>query len=724
MSSPAPAPAPAPAALPPTINAISPSPQPSTSAAPPPTITPSKTPLTPYPQPPVVTPSAAPSSTTAPPPFASSPSPSFPTTLQSPVTTFPPLLSTNPSSPLPFTTFPSPSSTTNPSLPPPAITYPLPPSSNIIYPPHPSTRQPTPRSSSNTPLQPPPPPPTWTSTTAYPLPPPSHSRGGVPTMLVLGIAIGGIAILLVLSLLFTLISSQKRKRTRTRRDEESYYTPPPSPRPKDDTHGGQHNKGQQNPPDSEPNNQGQQNPTDSEPIPPQSPPPKFPSPEHSSTSLIPLLPPPPPPFTCNFGGFDTNIDSIPENPFLPTAPKIALSLSNRMFTYEELATATNGFSDANLIGQGGFGYVYRGILVDGKEVAVKQLKVESRQGEREFKAEVEIISRLHHKHLVSLVGYCISETTRMLVYEFVPNNTLEFHFHGDGRPIMDWSTRMKIALGSAKGLAYLHEDCHPKIIHRDIKAANILLDFNFEAKVADFGLAKFSYDVNTHVSTRVMGTFGYLAPEYASSGKLTDKSDVFSFGVMILELITGHKPVGSSYKEDSLADWARPLLTKALDDGNFDCLADPKLGREYDHNEMVRMVACAAACAQLSARDRPRMSQIIRALEGDVSMSDLNDSASPEHSNIHSSHENSDIHTSQHNENTEESKRMVLDSQGYGASVEYSEPSTEYGSNPFISINESCSNQPGNETLSSSSNERSDQPGNGSGKDEEEQLKV
>ncbi|MBA0764396.1 hypothetical protein Gotri_013752, partial [Gossypium trilobum] len=591
----------------------------------------------------------------------SSPSPSFPTTLPSPVTTFPPLLSTNPSSPLPFTTFPPPSSTTNPSLPPPATTFPPPPSSNIIYPPHPSTRQPTPRSSSNAPLLPPPPPPTWTSTTAYPLPPPSHSRGGVPTMLVLGITIGGIAILLVLSLLFTLISSKKRKR----RDEESYHTPPPSPRPKDDTHGGQHNQGQQNPPDPEP-------------IPPQSPPRKSPSPEHSSTSLIPLLPPPPPPFTCNFGGFDTDIDSIPENPFLPTAPKIALSFSNRMFTYEELATATNGFSDSNLIGQGGFG-------------------------------------RLHHKHLVSLVGYCISETTRMLVYEFVPNNTLEFHLHGEGRPIMDWSTRMKIALGSAKGLAYLHEDCHPKIIHRDIKAANILLDFNFEAKVADFGLAKFSYDVNTHVSTRVMGTFGYLAPEYASSGKLTDKSDVFSFGVMILELITGHKPVGSSCKDDGLADWARPLLTKALDDGSFDCFADPKLGKEYDHNEMVRMVACAAACVQLSARGRPRMSQITRALEGDVSMSDLNDSASPEHSNIHSSHENSDIDTSQHNEDTEGSKRMVLDSQGYGASGEYSEPSTEYGSNPFGSINESCSNQPGNETLSSSSNERSDQPGNGSG---------
>ncbi|XP_022860279.1 proline-rich receptor-like protein kinase PERK1 [Olea europaea var. sylvestris] len=201
--------------------------------------------------------------------------------------------------------------------------------------------------------------------------------------------------------------------------------------------------------------------------------------------------------------------------------------------------ATDGFSNANLLGQGGFGYVHRGVLPNGKKVAVKQLKSGSGQGEREFQAEVEIISRVHHKHLVSLVGYCITGTQRLLVYEFVPNNTLEFHLHGKGRPTMYWPTRLKIALGAAKGLAYLNEDCHPKIIHRYIKASNILLDFNFEAKVTDFGLAKFSSDTNTHISTRVMGTFGYLAPKYASSGKLTEKSDVFSFGVMLLELITG-----------------------------------------------------------------------------------------------------------------------------------------------------------------------------------------
>ncbi|RYQ80248.1 hypothetical protein Ahy_Scaffold1g106782 isoform H [Arachis hypogaea] len=211
-----------------------------------------------------------------------------------------------------------------------------------------------------------------------------------------------------------------------------------------------------------------------------------------------------------------------------------------------------------MIGQGGFGYVYKGVFPNGKEVAVKTLKAGSGQGEREFQAEIEIISRVHHRHLVSLVGYCIAGGQRMLVYEFIPNNTLEYHLHGKDLPTMDWPTRMRIAIGAAKGLAYLHEKHpgHPRIIHRDIKAANVLIDSSFEAKVADFGLAKLTTDNNTHVSTRVMGTFGYLAPEYASSGKLTEKSDVFSFGVMLLEIITGKRPVDlSGAMDDSLVDW-------------------------------------------------------------------------------------------------------------------------------------------------------------------------
>ncbi|CAN6320806.1 unnamed protein product [Urochloa humidicola] len=319
----------------------------------------------------------------------------------------------------------------------------------------------------------------------------------------------------------------------------------------------------------------------------------------------------------------------------------SLGFSKSSFTYEELASATGGFASANVLGQGGFGYVYKGVLPgSGTEVAVKQLKAGSGQGEREFQAEVEIISRVHHRHLVTLVGYCISGSSqRLLVYEYVPNKTLEHHLHGKGVPVMNWPTRLAIALGSAKGLAYLHEDCHPRIIHRDIKAANILLDENFEAKVADFGLAKLTTDTNTHVSTRVMGTFGYLAPEYASSGKLTDKSDVFSFGVMLLELITGKRPVDpTNYMEDSLVDWARPLLAHALSEGgNFDELLDPRLENRVDRLELERMCASAAAAVRHSAKRRPKMKQIVRALEGDASLDDLNEGVKPGQSMMFSS---------------------------------------------------------------------------------------
>lgn len=427
-------------------------------------------------------------------------------------------------------------------------------------------------------------------------------------------------------------------------------------------------------------------------IPPKvSPPPGGASrPPHSPVRAPSPQPPPPPPpgYISSSGGSGSNYSGS-ENPLPPPSPGMAFAFSKSTFTFEEMAMATDGFSDANLLGQGGFGYVHRGVLPNGKEVAIKQLKAGSGQGEREFQAEVEIISRVHHKHLVSLVGYCITGSQRMLVYEFVPNNTLEFHLYGKGRPPIDWPTRMKIALGSAKGLAYLHEDCHPKIIHRDIKAANILLDFNFEAKVADFGLAKFTSDVNTHVSTRVMGTFGYLAPEYASSGKLTDKSDVFSFGVVLLELITGRRPVDSNqtYMDDSLVEWARPLMTRALDDGKFDQLADARLRNDYDANEMARVVACAAACVRHSARRRPRMSQVVRALEGDVALSDLNEGIRPGHSTVYSSYGSSDYDTAQYNEDMKKFRKMALESKEYGSS-EYSGPTSEYGLNPSGSSSE------------------------------------
>ncbi|OIT29880.1 PREDICTED: proline-rich receptor-like protein kinase PERK9 [Nicotiana attenuata] len=319
-----------------------------------------------------------------------------------------------------------------------------------------------------------------------------------------------------------------------------------------------------------------------------------------------------------------------------------LGNSKIWFTYEELVKATNDFSAENLLGAGGFGSVYKGYLEDGRDVAVKQLDIGGRQGDREFRAEVEIISRVHHRHLVSLVGYCISESRRLLVYDYVPNNTLYFHLHAAGRPVMDWTTRVKIAVGAARGIAYLHEDCNPRIIHRDIKSSNILLDSNFEARVSDFGLAKLAQDAKTHVTTRVVGTFGYMAPEYASSGKLTEKSDVYSFGVVLLELITGRKPVDTSQPlgEESLVEWARPLFNHALDKGEFDQLADPRLERNYVATEMLQLIEAAAACVRHSAAKRPGMGQIVRAFDS-LSISDLSNGMKVGESTIYNTAEQS-----------------------------------------------------------------------------------
>uniref|UniRef100_A0A0D9WBP5 non-specific serine/threonine protein kinase n=1 Tax=Leersia perrieri TaxID=77586 RepID=A0A0D9WBP5_9ORYZ len=328
----------------------------------------------------------------------------------------------------------------------------------------------------------------------------------------------------------------------------------------------------------------------------------------------------PPGGSANVG---SSLDPSLKTDYSAGSPKLKACISDismgnsRFFTYEELYQITDGFSAHKLLGEGGFGSVYKGHLPDGKQVAVKQLKDGGGQGEREFQAEVEIISRVHHRHLVSLVGYCISNNQRLLVYDFVPNNTLHYHLHGHGRPVLDWQARITIAAGAARGIAYLHEDCHPRIIHRDIKSSNILLDDNFEAHVADFGLARLALDAVTHVTTRVMGTFGYMAPEYASSGKLTERSDVFSFGVVLLELITGRKPVDASRPlgDESLVEWARPLLTRAIETGNLEELVDPRLERNFNEAEMFRMIEAAAACVRYSASRRPKMSQVVRALD-------------------------------------------------------------------------------------------------------------
>ncbi|KAJ0030252.1 hypothetical protein Pint_13185 [Pistacia integerrima] len=653
---------------------------------------PGSAPVTPAPTSPPSTNTTSPPPTTpaAPPPATpASPPPATPATPPPATPAAPP--PTTPASPPPPTT---------PAATPPAASSPPPPPSSTPPPPSSTTASPPPPSNPSGGNSPPPPrssgtPPPPTARSPPPPPSPSSSSGAISTGLVVGLAIGGLAILVVVSLLFLCCCKRKKRRD----DEAGYYMPPPPPGPKVDPYGGRQHQWQHNVPPPA----AHVVTTMPKPSPP---PPVASRPPHSPVHSPSPQPPPPPPFMSSSGGSGSNY-SGPDNSLPPPSPGISLGFSKSTFTYEELSRATDGFSDANLLGQGGFGYVHKGVLPNGKEVAIKQLKAGSGQGEREFQAEVEIISRVHHKHLVSLVGYCMAGSQRMLVYEFVPNNTLEFHLHGKGRPTMDWPTRLKISLGSAKGLAYLHEDCHPKIIHRDIKAANILLDFKFEAKsvcslangqIYRFGLLFYIGAVSVYL---------YLAPEYASSGKLTEKSDIFSFGVMLLELITGRRPVDSShsYMEDSLVDWARPLLNRALEDGNFDSLADPRLQNDYDHNEMARMVACAAACVRHSARRRPRTSQIqfpnvmsasfmwlgkviVRALEGDVSLSDLNEGIRPGHSNIYSSYGSSDYDTMQYNEDLKKFRKMALNSQEYGASSEYSAPTSEYGLYPSGSSGE------------------------------------
>ncbi|KAK2374482.1 non-specific serine/threonine protein kinase [Trifolium repens] len=348
-----------------------------------------------------------------------------------------------------------------------------------------------------------------------------------------------------------------------------------------------------------------------------------------------------------------------------------MSGGQMVFSYDNVAEITNGFSSENVIGEGGFGCVYKASMPDGRIGAVKLLKAGSGQGEREFRAEVDTISRVHHRHLVSLIGYCISEQQRVLIYEFVPNGNLDQHLHGSAWNVLDWPKRMKIAIGAARGLAYLHEGCNPKIIHRDIKSSNILLDNAYEAQVADFGLAKLTDAANTHVSTRVMGTFGYMAPEYATSGKLTDRSDVFSFGVVLLELITGRKPVDPTQPvgDESLVEWARPLLVRAIETGDFSELVDPRLQRQYSDSEMVRMIEAAAACVRHSAPKRPRMVQVARALDSGDQLYDLSNGVKYGQSTIYDS--------DKYHEDLMRFKRMANGS--FGES-EFDMYSTEYSS--------------------------------------------
>ncbi|XP_068302516.1 inactive protein kinase SELMODRAFT_444075-like isoform X1 [Pyrus communis] len=299
----------------------------------------------------------------------------------------------------------------------------------------------------------------------------------------------------------------------------------------------------------------------------------------------------------------------------------------RWFSYAELELATGGFSQANFLAEGGFGSVHRGVLPDGQAVAVKQHKLASSQGDQEFCSEVEVLSCAQHRNVVMLIGFCIEDRRRLLVYEYICNGSLDSHLYsnisfsdsGRHREPLEWSARQKIAVGAARGLRYLHEECRVGcIVHRDMRPNNILITHDFEPLVGDFGLARWQPDGDTGVDTRVIGTFGYLAPEYAQSGQITEKADVYSFGVVLVELVTGRKAVDLNRPkgQQCLTEWARPLL----EEFDIDELIDPRLENFYSEHEVYCMLHAASLCIRRDPQSRPRMSQVLRILEGDMMM--------------------------------------------------------------------------------------------------------
>ncbi|CAL4912882.1 unnamed protein product [Urochloa decumbens] len=299
-----------------------------------------------------------------------------------------------------------------------------------------------------------------------------------------------------------------------------------------------------------------------------------------------------------------------------------------VFSIAELRAVTRDFSMTNFIGEGGFGPVYKGYVDDkakpglrAQPVAVKLLDLEGGQGHTEWLTEVIFLGQLRHPHLVKLIGYCYEDEHRLLVYEFMTRGSLEKHLFKKYAASLPWSTRLKIAIGAAKGLAFLHEAEKP-VIYRDFKTSNILLDSDFKAKLSDFGLAKDGpEDDETHVSTRVMGTQGYAAPEYIMTGHLTAKSDVYGYGVVLLELLSGRRSVDKSRppREQSLVEWARPYLTDAR---RLDRVMDPNLAGQYSARAAQKAAAVAHQCVSLNPKSRPHMSAVVDALEPLLALDD------------------------------------------------------------------------------------------------------
>ncbi|KAK3025362.1 hypothetical protein RJ639_044902 [Escallonia herrerae] len=294
------------------------------------------------------------------------------------------------------------------------------------------------------------------------------------------------------------------------------------------------------------------------------------------------------------------------------------------FSFTELKNATRNFRSDSLLGEGGFGYVFKGWIDEctltaakpgsGMVVAVKKLKREAFQGHKEWLTEVNYLGQLHHPNLVKLIGYCLEGDNRLLVYEFMPKGSLENHLFRRGPQPLPWATRIKVSIGAARGLSFLH-DAEEQVIYRDFKASNILLDAEFNAKLSDFGLAKAGPTGDkTHVSTQVMGTHGYAAPEYVATGRLTAKSDVYSFGVVLLELLSGRRAVdkGKIGIEQNLVDWAKPYLS---DKRKLFRIMDSKLEGQYPQKAAYTAATLAFQCLSSEPKARPRMAEVLATLE-------------------------------------------------------------------------------------------------------------
>ncbi|CAO2185953.1 unnamed protein product [Urochloa humidicola] len=303
-----------------------------------------------------------------------------------------------------------------------------------------------------------------------------------------------------------------------------------------------------------------------------------------------------------------------KNSRLNCPPDRANAFQSRRFTYKELKVMTSNFREE--VGRGGFGVVFLGYLENGSPVAIKVCSKTASQGDKEFLAEAQNLTRVHHRNLVSLIGYCKDKKHMALVYEYMEGGSLEGRLRGEASAAtpLTWHQRLKIALGSAQGLEYLHKSCQPPLIHRDVKTQNILLSANLKAKIADFGLMKaFADEFMTHVTTHPAGTLGYLDPEYYNTSQLSEKSDVYSFGVVLLELITGHPPAVPISDTESIhiSQWVREKLSE----GDIESIADPRMEGEYDVNSVWKVSELALQCKEEPSRTRPAMSDVVVGLK-------------------------------------------------------------------------------------------------------------